>query len=109
MNQDARRILTRLQTALRCIDRHVDALWQATWLHTAVREAQREPAGAADAALPLEGQRSLVADREGIAHLLSGCELPEIKSGRVHIQLRLSGRYGWPHLHMRRDLRVPPV
>ena len=67
---DACCIATHLQAAIRCIDRDLDALGQISRLHTAVGEVQREPGGTAGAGLPLQGQRSLVADGQGIADLL---------------------------------------
>ena len=109
MNKDACLIAAYLQAAIRCVDRDLDALWEASRLYAAVGEAQREPAGVADAALPLEGQRSLVADSKSIAHLLPRRELPKIKRSRVHIQLCLPGLHRWSHLYMYRDLRIPPV
>lgn len=109
MNQDARRIAARLQAAIRGIDRDLDALRQAPRLHAATGKTQREPGSAAGAALPLKSQRSLVADCEGIAHLLPRRELSEIKRGRVRIQLCLWRFLRWSHLHSHGDLRVPAV
>lgn len=85
MDEDTRRIAALLQAAARCINRHLDALWNSSRLHDAARGAKREPASAGDAALPLQGQRSRVANRQGVGYLLPRRELTEVEMCRVHV------------------------
>jgi|SRR6266849_6501453 len=109
MNSDSSSITARLQAATVRIDSHLYILRHSAGLHAAIGNAQREPACAAGYGLPLQSQRSLVANSNGIGHPLPWRELAEIEMRRVHIQLRLPGGHWRADANMHRNLRVTPI